>query len=85
MEKEKLKDLYLSDLIDRDMYERDYKALKAELDDVPAEEARIDPADISGALSLYASLDRPQRKAFWSRTISNITVSISGDFFVRLS
>ena len=84
---EKLKDLYLSDLIDRDMYERDYLALKKDLE---PEEAKIDvpsKVDVEGiktALSLYDDLDRAGRREFWSRTIKRIVANNEGNFFVEL-
>lgn len=84
---EKLKDLYLSDLIDRDMYERDYLVLKKELE---PEEVKINTLSeinvesVKNALSLYDSLDRAGRKEFWSRTIKRIAANNDGDFFVEL-
>ena len=84
---EKLKDLYLSDLIERDMYERDYLALKKELE--PEEPQQNTPSavnveDIKTALSLYGGLDRAGKKEFWNRTIKRIVVNNDGDFFVEL-
>lgn len=84
---EKLKDLYLSDLIERDMYERDYLALKKELD--PEEPQQDTPSavnveDIKTALSLYGGLDRAGKKEFWNRTIKRIVANNDGDFFVEL-
>ena len=84
---EKLKDLYLSDLIDRDMYERDYIALKKELEpEEPPQDApaMVDVSNIKTALSLYGGLDRAGKKEFWSRTTKRIVVNNDGDFFVDL-
>lgn len=84
---EKLKDLYLSDLIDRDMYERDYLALKKELEAETDQQDAPEMVDIEGvktALSLYGDLDKLGKKEFWSRTIKRIVANNNGDFFVEL-
>lgn len=84
---EKLKDLYLSDLIDRDMYERDYLALKKELSTANVEEKPVEPVDVAklqNSLSIYDSLDATGKKEFWSRTVRQIKANDNGDFFVEL-
>ena len=84
---ENLKDLYLSDLIDRDMYERDYLSLKQELEAAGRElheESTIDVDGIKTGLSMYKMLDKARKKEFWSRTIKRIVANNDGDFFVEL-
>ena len=84
---EKLKDLYLSDLIDRDMYEKDYLALKQELESANKEEPKEMPIDIDSiktGLSMYEKLDKLGKKEFWSRTLKKIVANNDGDFFVEL-
>ena len=84
---EKLKDLYLSDLIDRDVYERDYLALKREMESAGREEQEETPINIDGiktGLSMYETLDKAGKKEFWSRTIRRIVANNDGDFFVDL-
>lgn len=84
---EKLKDLYLSDLIDRDMYEKDYLTLKQELETAQKEEPQEAPINIDGiktGLSVYENLDKAGKKEFWSRTLKRIVVNKDGDFFVDL-
>lgn len=84
---EKLKDLYLSDLIDRDMYERDYLSLKQELEAAGREFQEEGPIDVHGiktGLSMYEMLDKAGKKEFWSRTIKRIVANNDGDFFVEL-
>lgn len=77
---EKLKDLYLSDLIDREIYEADYTALRAQLE---APEPQVEPLiDIDGlrsALSIYDGLSLQERKEFWRRTVKKISVTNDGD------
>lgn len=83
---EKLKDLYLNDLIDRDAYERDYTALRDELRSAAAAgEAQPKPVDLerlAGALSLYGSLSQQHKKEFWGRVIGKIIITNGDDFFV---
>ena len=84
---EKLKGLYLSDLIDRDMYEKDYLALKQELESANKEEPKEMPIDIDSiktGLSMYEKLDKLGKKEFWSRTLKKIVANNDGDFFVEL-
>ena len=83
---EKLKDLYLNDLIDRDAYEKDYTALRAELNSskelfAPIPQA-IDIAALKSELEIYSSLPREGKKEYWSRVISKIVVTNEDDFFV---
>lgn len=83
---EKLKDLYLNDLIDRDTYERDYTALRDELRaaNTPPElpPKPVDIVTIQTALSAYSELSRQNKKEFWCRTIGQITITNDDHFFV---
>lgn len=79
---EKLKDLYLSDLIDRDTYARDYEALKAELESIPMESKPIDLKMIREGKAVYGKLDETGRKEFWGRIIQRIDADNNGSFFV---
>ena len=83
---EKLKDLYLNDLIDRDAYEHDYTALRDELRLADAFEERIpQPVDteaVRDALSLYPTLSPQGRKEFWARTVGRIVITNEDRFFV---
>lgn len=72
----KLKDLYLNDLIELADYESNYMALKAALE-AGAEAESQKPVDLSwikDAPGCYAKLDRPHKKAFWSRIAGRITI-----------
>ncbi len=75
---EKLKDLYLNDLIERDVYERDYSALRRELEAAQAANAETrSEVDISKAkelLALYPALPEDAKKAFWNRILKRIEV-----------
>lgn len=83
---EKLKDLYLNDLIDRDTYEQDYTALRDELRSATSPPERLPPPvdtkAISDALQLYHELSKQHKKEFWSRIIGKIVITNDDDFFV---
>ena len=83
---EKLKDLYLNDLIDRDGYTRDYTALREELRNSTTKAAQLPkPVDLkalSDALSVYSELSKENKKEIWSRVIGKIVITNENDFFV---
>lgn len=84
---EKLKDLYLNDLIDRDTYERDYTALRDELRaaNVPAQRPQkpVNIVVIQTALSAYDELSRQHKKEFWGKMVNKITITNDDHFFVE--
>lgn len=72
---EKLKDLYLSDLIERDMYERDFLALQAQLK--PKREQTPKPIDLTFLKNLnetYSSLSNENKRIFWRSILSGISI-----------
>lgn len=75
---EKLKDLYLNDLIERDVYERDYSALRRELEAAQAANAEtrseVDVSKAKEMLALYPALTDDAKKAFWNRILKRIEV-----------
>ena len=76
---EKLKDLYLSDLIDREMYEADYLALKKQLE--APEPGKLELIDIDGlksAIGAYDGLEPLERREFWRRIVKKISVDQDG-------
>lgn len=79
---EKLKDLYLDDLISRDIYERDYKALENDLYavEIAPEPLRIE--DVHDALKKYRELSKSYQKAFWSRILKRIEMDSDGNLFL---
>ncbi len=83
---EKLKDLYLNDLIDREIYERDYTALREELREasaaVPPPPAPVDIKAIADSLALYSKLPQAYKKEFWAKIIGKIVITNEDDFFV---
>lgn len=83
---EKLKDLYLNDLIDRDSYEQDYTALRDELraasSEVAATPKPVDLDRLASTLALYGGLSKQHKKDFWNQVIGKIIVTNEDDFFV---
>lgn len=83
---EKLKDLYLSDLIDRDVYEKDYTTLKAELAKIEAINKSIaSPVDVDvvkTALEAYQGLTQERKSQFWKMLIKNLVINSDGSFSV---
>lgn len=78
---EKLKDLYLDDLISKQVYERDYRALESELNAYVPTVVPVDLEVVKSAASTYKALPMPERKAFWSRTIKRIEIDAAGTIF----
>lgn len=75
---EKLKDLYLDDMIERDLYERDFALLRSQLEAAEKANAELPPEiDIPKAkelLGLYPALPDEGKKAFWQRVIRRIEI-----------
>lgn len=80
----RLKDLYVDDMIDMEMYRKDYETLTAQLDSLAIEEA-MQPAPppstahlrkifANGWEDLYTHLNRKDRQAFWRMGVERIVV-----------
>lgn len=87
---EKLKNLYLDDMIPREIYERDYVALKSALDEATRyqsiiEEKTVDAAGIYNFTEMYSELTPESRKAFWGRVLKKITVTADGEFIITFN
>ena len=84
---EKLKDLYLNDLIDRASYEHDYIVLRETLQEalennVPVPKP-IDIQEMKNAFASYNTLTRELQKEFWSRVMGKIVIPNNDkDFFI---
>lgn len=83
---EKLKDLYLNDLIDRDTYEADYITLRDALHAANTPETKpakpVDIQAIKTALNAYKKLSEQGKKEFWQRIVDKITITNDDHFFV---
>lgn len=87
---EKLKDLYLNDMIPLSIYEKDYQNLSALLAEANIKEKEIErkPINLSQFDNLRASyekLDPEHRKAFWSRIIKKVVINKDGEKIVTLN
>lgn len=84
---DKLKDLYLSDLIDKDTYAADYNALRSSLIEIEQEEKVVpfDTTAVRSALTMYDELTRAGKKAFWTRILDRIEVGHNGEISVFFS
>lgn len=84
---EKLKDLYLNDLIEKEAYERDYVSLRAQLREAytpePLLPKPVDIKKIKTVLSAYERLTRQEKKEFWGRVVGTIIITNDDRFFVE--
>ena len=82
---EKLRDLYLNDLIDQNAYAAEYRRLQEALaSDTPATDASdVSWTELQPLEALYARLDRAHRKAFWSQVLARITITAEEDCVVQ--
>lgn len=79
----KLTDLYLNDLIDKDIYAAQYAALSAQTAEPEEPEPRpIDTSELHDALKLYDELTPAARKELWSRTVSKIIISNTNEITI---
>lgn len=83
---EKLKDLYLNDLIDRDTYTNEYTALRDQRRKSTSLERAayrpINTKEIENILQVYQHLSRSEKKELWGRLIGQITITKDGQFSV---
>lgn len=81
---ERLKELYLNELIGLDEYKADSAALKLQLEAIepPTPITEPDFARIDSQLKNYESMDYLDKKAFWSSIISKIQADDNLSFFV---
>ncbi len=84
---DRLKELYLEDLLPRPLYERDYAKLSELLAKSREEEERAAafPTEVTALdfRSLYQTLSADRKRAFWSRSIREM--SVYSDGLIRVS
>jgi len=82
---DKIKDLYVDGFIDREEMQRRMKPLQIELETPePPVPEEIPLPGIRSALDIYQTLDPAQRKEFWTRTLSRIDITATGDITFTL-
>ena len=83
---QKLKDLYLMDLIEIEDYKKDYAELKEQLEALEIVQKLSPPpptiSEIECQLAEYPGMNRAQKRAFWARTVQRIEADDNGAFFV---
>lgn len=86
---ERLKDLYISGLILKDMYEKDYESLTALLETAENQlREDIKPIDTSifkDFAETYKTLTQEQKKSLWSRLLSRVVITENGDYLITLN
>jgi site-specific DNA recombinase len=79
----RLKDLYLNDMIDMDLYRKDYEELTAKMEQIEAEEKAVKEVPNAEKLSevfkkgwqeMYLKISKKEKQSFWRMTIDNVTV-----------
>lgn len=78
---DKLTDLYMNDLISREKYAEDYKAIQTALEDAEREQKPIDKREIKDALSGYKLLTANGKRIFWQTLLKSITPTEEGFYF----
>lgn len=80
----KLKDLYVNDIIDLELYRKDYEDINARLDKLSEEESLVCPAPDPSRLKAiftpgwqhaYESLSKAEKRDFWRTSIEKIIIS----------
>ena len=89
MKLDRLKDLYISNLILKDMYEKDFAALTSLLHDAEQQVREdlkpIELGTFDGFREMYENADLEHRKAFWSRILEKIVVTEGGDYILTFN
>lgn len=75
---DKLTDLYLSDMIEKDELEKRAAPLRDAIKKAKTAPKAIERAEIVSALDVYPSLTKAAQKAFWSALIKRITPTEEG-------
>ena len=80
---QKLKDLYLADLIELEDYRKDYEDLKRQLSSIESHAVpEFDLQSLKKEVENYGTLSRQLKKEFWTRTVKRIDADDNGAFFV---
>ena len=80
---QKLKELYLADLIDIEEYRKDYEDMKRSLEIMEASQPpAFDVGALKSGLAEYPHMTKEQKKRLWTRTIQRIDADNDGAFFV---
>jgi hypothetical protein len=75
---DKLTDLYMDDLISKEKYAEDFKALQSQIEEAEREPKPIDKKEIKTVLQAYDGLSPAAKKAFWSNLVTRIVPTETG-------
>ena len=76
---DKLTDLYLNDLVDREKYEREYKSIQQQIADAEKQPKEIEPDVVKTYVEAYYGLQQKESKRiFWHSLLQRATVSEEG-------
>lgn len=87
---DRLKELYINDLIDMDTYRTDYTALNEKLNMVEPREKRIDIKPLRELLdsdfeNTYDKLDNKSKRIFWRGIIDHLEISATNAICIRFT
>ena len=74
----KLTDLYMNDLINREKYESEFRALQSQIEEAELSRKPIDEHEVHSLLESYNEWSPKARKTFWSYMVKSIVPSGKG-------
>lgn len=81
--RDKLTDLYLDNLITKEKYAEDFKAISDAITEAENTPRPVSTSEIKSILAAYDGLTPASKKAFWSRVLSKIVpIPQTGDFLL---
>lgn len=78
---DKLTDLYVDDLINKEKYTQDYQSLQKQIDEAERDRKPIDTHEVTSLLQAYDEWSQQARKVFWSNLVRSITPTENGFIF----
>lgn len=87
---ERLKELYVNDLIDLDMYKKDYEELTAKLSTIEPEEKPINLTPLkqflkSGILETYHTMNNEAKRIMWRGIIDRLIISADNKITIQFT
>ena len=79
--RDKLTDLYMNDLISKEKYAEDFKALQNAIEEAERQPKPIDTKEVKTILQAYKTLSQAGKKAFWSTAVKKVVPTEDGFIF----
>lgn len=79
--RDKLTDLYMNDLISKEKYAEDFKAIQNAIEEAERQPKPIDTKEVKNILQAYKTLSRAGKKAFWSTALKKVVPTEDGFIF----